>query len=186
MPSRPVLSARELMAFGAGGLSTLALLSAGPLHARLVPSSSMAPTLQPGDRLAVIATGPSQRPTRGQIVVFKAPFRALPGETAPWIWGLLAGPPLFVKRIIGLPGDTVVVVPARGVLVNGRPLAEPYVAEPARYAWGPARVPAGRVCVLGDNRNDSFDSHHWGLLPIDAIVGRPAAVFWPPSRTRIF
>jgi signal peptidase I len=174
------------VAFGAGGLTSLALVSLGPLHARLVPSSSMAPTLQPGDRLAVLTTGPARKLTRGEIVVFKAPFRALPGGGERPAWWELAEAPLFVKRIVGLPGDTVAVVPAHGVLVNGVRLAEPYVAEHARYAWGPERIPAGRVCVLGDNRNDSFDSHHWGLLPIDAIVGRPAAVFWPPARTRMF
>ena len=184
MRGRAFLSTRELVAFGAGGLTTLALVSLGPLHARVVPSASMAPTLMPGDRLAILDAQPPT-PARGEIVVFRAPFKALPGA-APAPKGPFSEEPLYIKRVVGLPGDTVAVIPGRGVRVNGHLLAEPYVQAHARYAWGPAAIPSGRVFVLGDNRNDSFDSHHWGLLPVARIVGRPAALFWPPRRSRLF
>lgn len=185
MEARLALSQRELVAFGAGGLFALGCLSHGPVHARMVPSASMAPTLQPGDRLLMVQTHPGGMPERSSLVVFRPPFRGLPGEgDAPWpgVWGEA----LYVKRVIGLPGDRVRVLPDRGIELGGKPFAEPYVERPARYGWGPVTVPAGHVLVLGDNRNDSFDGHHWGMLPIVNIVGRPAAVFWPPLRVQRF
>lgn len=104
-------------------------------------------------------------PQRGDVIVFEPPNR--PGED-------------YVKRIIGLPGETVEV--RRGqVFINGQPLAEPFQPNPGSYNANPVVVPPGSVFVLGDNRNNSNDSHNWGPLPIEKIVGRAWVSYWPPS-----
>lgn len=187
MPAAIELTTRELLAFGLGVLLTLAVLSQGPLHARVVPSDSMAPTLQAGDRLLVMAGHSGQNIERGALVVFRPPFRSLPGEhRSVSAWFSWADDSIYVKRIVALAGDRVEVIAQRGVFVNGHHLQEPYVLTPPRYDWGPHAVPAGHVVVLGDNRNDSFDSHHWGFLPVERIVGRPAFRLWPPARWTAF
>lgn len=180
------LTTRELAAFGLGGLLTLALVNSGNVHARMVPSGSMAPTFLPGDRMLVIGRAPTRPVARGEILVFKPPFASFPGEGANLGWLGAAGETTYVKRVVGLPGERVEVRKGQGVFVNGVRLAEPYTLQAPRYDWGPQVVPAGSLFMLGDNRNDSFDSHYWGFLPQDHIVGRPGAVIWPPSRWRGF
>jgi len=117
----------------------------------------MEPTLSNRALLVVDTVFTSLRPFhRGDVVVFRYPRN--PSVE-------------YVKRVIALPGETVMV--AHGyVFVNGRPLEEPYLREPVRYFWGPATVPSNSVFVLGDNRNSSSDSHVWGPLPVDFVVGR--------------
>ena len=83
----------------------------------------------------------------------------------------------FIKRLIGKPGDTVEVVNGQ-VYVNSVALAEPYVASPAAYS-GSWRVPEDAVFVLGDNRNQSSDSHVWGFVPVGNVVGKALVVYWP-------
>lgn len=104
-------------------------------------------------------------PQRGDVIVFEPPNR--PGED-------------YVKRIIGLPGETV-EVRAGQVFVNGQPLAEPFQPNRGSYTSGPVVVPEGHVFVLGDNRNNSNDSHNWGPLPLEKIVGRAWISYWPPG-----
>jgi signal peptidase I len=90
----------------------------------------------------------------------------------------------YVKRVIGLPGDEVVI--ENGIVyISGRPMIEPYLKENPTYvgAW---TVPDGSLFVLGDNRNQSSDSHSWGFVPIDAVVGRAIMIYWPPQQVRIF
>lgn len=178
-PGEPTF--RELLAFGLGGLVAMACFNSGVAHARMVPSGSMAPTFMPGDRMLIVAAGKAA-PRRGEILVFKAPFRGLPGAEPATGWLAFADDATYVKRVVGLPGEAVEVKRGQGVFVDGRRLEEPYVAAAPNYAWGPQTVPAGRLFMLGDNRNDSFDSHYWGFLPADRVVGRPAAVIWPPRR----
>ena len=72
------------------------------------------------------------------------------------------------------------------VLVNGRALDEPYLAGPPTYRLGPVTVPEGQLFVLGDNRNNSFDSHAWGFLDEDRLQARVFARYWPPHRMRGF
>ncbi|MCC6629408.1 MAG: signal peptidase I [Chloroflexi bacterium] len=105
-------------------------------------------------------------PQRGDIVVF---------------WPPAATDRPFIKRIIGLPGEQVDV---RGgtVLVDGRPLSEPYVRGLASYAAAPVIVPPGQYYVLGDNRNNSTDSHLFGVLAVDEIIGRAWLSYWPSDR----
>jgi signal peptidase I len=86
----------------------------------------------------------------------------------------------YIKRVIGLPGDTI-EVRARQVIVNGVPLTEPYIPDPPNYTYGPIMVEPDRYFVLGDNRNNSSDSHSFGTVAAKDIVGRAWLVYWPPS-----
>jgi signal peptidase I len=183
------LGRRELLAFGGGVLLTLAAVNQGMVQARLVPSGSMAPTLEVGDRVAVIPT--SSRATtlkRGEMLVFQPPFTSLPGESAPGGLGAFfhLSDNDYVKRCIGLGGDRLEVRQGLGVLINGTLQKEPYVLQTPNYNWGPDVVPKGKLFMLGDNRNNSFDSHYWGCLPVENVIGRPAGIIWPVSRWRRF
>ncbi|OGO53293.1 MAG: signal peptidase I [Chloroflexi bacterium RBG_16_68_14] len=108
-------------------------------------------------------------PRRGDIVVFESPNEG-PGQPERD----------FIKRIVGLPGETVEVRDCT-VFINGRPLDEPYIVDPPRYDYGPATVPAGQFFVLGDNRNNSSDSHSWGPVPKENIIGQAWLTYWPFS-----
>lgn len=141
-------------------------------EARYIPSGSMLPTLQINDRLIVDKVGYRFRtPQRGDIVVF-SPTDALQRQNFH---------DAFIKRVIGLPGDRVEVKGGR-VFINDQPLRENYVAEVAQYQYGPVMVPSNAYLVLGDNRNNSYDSHYWGFVPRDKIIGRAIVRFWPPNR----
>ena len=70
------------------------------------------------------------------------------------------------------------------LFVNGEEQAEPYVPEPMRYAMRRQVVPPGHVFVLGDNRNHSYDSHVWGCLPHEAVLGTALCTYWPPQRIK--
>ncbi|HNR46866.1 MAG TPA: signal peptidase I [Anaerolineaceae bacterium] len=89
----------------------------------------------------------------------------------------------YIKRLIGLPGDEVRVENGQ-VLVNGYALTEPYIAAPPSYT-GVWNVPEGSVFVLGDNRNQSSDSHSWGFVPIENLLGRALVIYWPLNEVRL-
>ncbi|MFE4105013.1 signal peptidase I [Almyronema epifaneia] len=139
----------------------------------IIPSESMLPTLQVGDRLFV-RKNPFYRPQQGDIVVFTPPVAAL-AETD------VLPNDLLVKRVIGLPGQTV-QVEAGQVWLNQQALSEPYLLVPPNYRWGPETIPANTYFVLGDNRNLSGDSHVWGFLPRSDILGEAYKIYWPPGR----
>ncbi|MGK7943775.1 MAG: signal peptidase I [Microcystaceae cyanobacterium] len=139
-----------------------------------IPSSSMMPTLQIGDRLFV-SEDENYQPQRGDIVVFQAPEALQELDADP--------SDFFIKRVIGLPNDTVEVNQGR-VYINGNPLSEPYIAEPPAYEIKTITVPSHHYFVLGDNRNDSIDSHVWGFVPEDLIFGQAYKVFWPFYRVK--
>jgi signal peptidase I len=132
----------------------------------VVPSQSMAPTLQPGDKFLINLRAYRHRlPQRGDIVVFRDPA----GE-------------YLVKRVIALPGETVVLAGGQ-LYVNGQPLYEPYLAEPPMVESPLGGVvPEGHVFVLGDNRNFSEDSRDLGPVPIERIMGRAEYIVSPFSR----
>lgn len=142
------------------------------VEARQIPSGSMIPTLQIGDRLLVDKfTYKLSELRHSDIVVFAPPPEAQIGEQNND----------YIKRIIGLPGDEIEVT-GNSVYINGKKIAEPYVAEPPDYNYGPVIVPEDSLFVMGDNRNNSFDSHAWGYLPMENIKGRAFFRFWPPNR----
>lgn len=141
---------------------------------RYIPSDSMLPTLEQGDRLIIEKVSYNfETPQPGDIIVFHPPLQlqrqGYDSNQA------------FIKRVIAQPGETVAVVEGQ-VYVNGQSLQETYIAEPPRYTWGPATVPPGSLLVMGDNRNNSNDSHVWGFLPTDNVIGRAWFRFWPPAR----
>lgn len=141
-------------------------------EARYIPSGSMLPTLQINDRLIVDKLRYHfQKPQRGDIVVF-SPTDALQRQNFH---------DAFIKRVIGLPGEKVEVKGGR-VFINNKPLRENYIAEAPQYPYGPVTVPENSYLVLGDNRNNSYDSHYWGFVPRDRIIGRAVVRFWPPQR----
>jgi signal peptidase I len=141
-------------------------------EARYIPSGSMLPTLEINDRLVIDKVSYDFKdPHRGDIVVFRPPAAA--GEEA--------SHEAFIKRMIGLPGETVEVKSGR-VYVNGMALTEDYLAAMPDYEWGPEIVPEEAYLVLGDNRNDSYDGHYWGFVPRDRLIGRAALRFWPFNR----
>ena len=140
----------------------------------IVPSTSMQPTLQVDDRTFVHRQQQYQ-PQHGDIVVF------LPPATA--IQTLGTGPEtLFVKRVIGVPGDQIQIDNGQ-VWVNRQPLSESY-ASPPNYTVEAMIVPANEYFVLGDNRNESGDSHVWGTLPAENILGQAYKIYWPPPRVQ--
>ncbi len=149
-------------------------------EARYIPSRSMVPTLQVDDRLIVDKVSYRFKdPQRGDIVVFMPPDEASVVCTGPN--AASTSKDAYIKRIIALPGETVEVKEGR-VFVNGQALQEDYLQEVPEYQYGPRVVPANSYLVLGDNRNNSCDSHYWGFVPRENIIGRAIVRFWPLGR----
>lgn len=141
---------------------------------RYIPSDSMLPTLEVSDRLVVEKISYYFRlPQRGEIVVFEPPQQLQ-------IQGYQKDQ-AFIKRVIGTPGQTVQI--QNGIVyLNGNPLKEDYIAEPPAYQMPAVRVPEDQLFVMGDNRNNSNDSHVWGFLPKQNVIGHACFRFWPINR----
>jgi signal peptidase I len=157
-------------------LGTAAILAFGirtfVAEARYIPSESMVHTLEINDRLIIEKLSLHfQGPSRGDVVVFE-PTDTLRDQKFT---------DAFIKRVIGLPGEKI-EVKAGKVYVNDRPIQENYIAEKPNYNYGPVVVPPNKYLVLGDNRNNSFDSHYWGFVPRENLIGKAIVRFWPPNR----
>ncbi|WP_346926274.1 signal peptidase I [uncultured Arthrobacter sp.] len=168
-----------------------------------IPSASMEPLFQEGDRIIVSRTDFRSEPVgRGDIVVFdgRGSFAPLNSGSGPvldflggvghWV-GLSGGDNTYIKRVIGLPGDHVMCCDAGGNLtVNGQQVAEPYLYEgdaPSQLKFN-VIVPPGRLWLMGDYRSQSADSRSLlgapggGMVPLDRVIGRPVQIIWPLDR----
>lgn len=136
-----------------------------------IPSESMVPNLQIGDRIIVSKLNYHfTEPKRGDIMVFKFPRD--PSRD-------------FVKRTIGISGDTVEVRNSQ-LYINGEKVAENYLPNGLQFGeYGPFKVPSDSYFMMGDNRNLSQDSRAWGVLPKDNIVGKAVLIYWPLNRIRL-
>jgi signal peptidase I len=173
-----------------GAIAIVIAIKVGVVNPYRIPSSSMEPTLHCATPDPGCEAGFSDRvlacrfcyrfwsPKRGDIVVFKTPplaaVRCGAGGT-------------FVKRLIGLPGDTWAEINGY-VYINGQKLNEPYIKPDRRDTRTIKRIhiPAGYYFFMGDNRNSSCDSREWGTVPRKNLIGKVFAVYWPPRRIRVF
>jgi signal peptidase I len=180
------------------------------VQAFFIPSGSMEPRLLVGDRVLVNKIVYDVRqPERGEIVVFRgtdnwapenqvdtnAGFFAKLGRTVGDLVGVSQpGEKDFIKRVIGLPGDTVACCDVNGrVMVNGFPLDEPYVIDNSPLdappnakechsrRFGPINVEQGQMFVMGDHRLVSQDARCQGQVPIENVIGRAFVIVWPGS-----
>ena len=176
-------------------LAVAILVKTFVIQAFYIPSESMVPTLEVGDRVFVskfMFDGGDV--ARGDVIVFENPN---PGELPDrsgvssvlhWLGeGIgLAQPENedFIKRVIALPGETI-EIKENVVYIDGEPLDEPYLTEEARSSNGdlePKTVPDGEVFVMGDNRGNSADSRYGlGTVPLDRVIGKAFVLIWPPS-----
>jgi len=147
-------------------LALVLFLGINLLTARIrVDGPSMKPTLHNGEYVIINRLAYKwAKPHWGDVIVFRFPRN--PRQE-------------YIKRVIGLPGDEVYIT-NKQVFVNGQLLNEPYIAEAPQY-FGTWRVPENSLFVLGDNRNDSSDSHDWEFVPMQNVVGKALVVYWPPS-----
>jgi signal peptidase I len=179
----------ELVGVVAVALVVAFLLRTFVIATYSIPSGSMEPTLQVGDRIVVDKLSYHLHGVdRGNIIVFSTP----PNEHC-------AGSPVadLVKRVIALPGETI-SLSGGNVLINGRLLAEPWLPAsqrgrnypgPSSAAYSlhhPFKVPSGDVYVMGDNRTLSCDSRYWGPIAESTIVGKVDLRIWPLSRLGLF
>lgn len=140
-----------------------------------VEGDSMFPTLHNNEYILVNKVSYMiHSPERGDIIVFQATPAGQPDKD-------------FIKRVIGLPGETVAVHDG-GVYINGKRLKESYIdsLHAPTYTFPSERVPSGDYFVLGDNRNNSQDSHLWKWLPRQYIIGKAWVSYWPPHDLHVF
>ncbi len=159
-----------------------------------IPSASMEPTLHCAKPALGCEANHSDRviacricfrlesPKRGEIVVFTSPPQA--AESAPAGCGEGG---TYVKRLIGMPGDTIHEDSQARISIDGKLLAEPYVTAAARaadtrYANRTWHVPEGDYFMMGDNRGNSCDSRTWGPVPRHDLIGDAVLTYWPPNR----
>ncbi|WP_338538403.1 signal peptidase I [Janibacter terrae] len=199
-----VRPARRLMLEIAVAVLLVMLVRAFVMQSFHVPSSSMEPTIAPGDRVVVTKIGAS-RVERGDVIVFDGTDTFAAADRTPFVSDGFVGRTLsavastlsidlgeqdFLKRVAGVGGDRVACTPERGLVVNGEVVPEPYLARGTRACGTPfdVEVPPGRLFVLGDNRGDSVDSRSHlgdpggGMVPVDDVVGHVAWRYWPMDR----
>jgi signal peptidase I len=135
-----------------------------------VKSISMQPTLYEQDMVLINRLAYQfGKINRKDIIVFMPP---LDGVNEP-----------YIKRVIGLPGDDIRILNGR-VIINGQLFEENYLKAPPSYA-GTWKVPENHLFLLGDNRNSSSDSHYWGMVPVENVIGRAEFIYWPANHLKI-
>ena len=168
------------------------------VQAFYIPSGSMEPTLNIGDRVLVNkVVSHFHPPRRGDIIVFSDPHPSVESHRNPlsaflhWLTeglGVRTSPDKdFIKRVIGLPGE-VVEMHRCVVYISGRPLSEPYLKGLTfnNCEYGPITVKPDSLFVMGDNRDFSDDSRfQLGLIPYKKVIGRAFITIWPPSRIHL-
>jgi signal peptidase I len=176
-------------------LVLLILIREGVGEFRFIPSESMVPTMKIGDKLFVEKFSKIFRKqyNRSDIIIFYPPIEATDGKDVLHydplsIFARLTGlpflpqPEAYIKRIVAIPGDKVQIRKNEGVFINGRHQEEPYhygsMNFLPEYDTDELEIPEGYYYVLGDNRNYSFDSHYWGLLPKNRVIGRAAFLIY--------
>lgn len=192
-PGRKKSTVREYAESIAIAILLALLIRAFVVQAFKIPSGSMKPTLQIGDHILV------NKFLYG--VKFRVPFTALNYTLIPLgepqrqdviVFIYPVDPQKdFIKRVIGLPGDTVQIADKK-VFINQKPLEDPYgvhsdqnvisILEQPRDNLGPIRVPPGKLFVMGDNRDESYDSRYWGFVDQKAIIGKAFIIYWSWDR----
>jgi len=156
----PARSSLKLLVFAAALVAAAVAARIAVAEIYRVPSRSMEPALSPGDQVIVVRLHRGDEPRRGEVVVFEGDD----GRAR-------------IKRIIGLPGDSVAIDGAQ-VIVNGTTLAEPYALVDREAGRSTHVVPAGHYFVLGDNRGNSDDSRDWGFVARESLRGRARMICW--------
>lgn len=194
----------ELIVIVAVALGLALLIQAFVVKPYRIPSESMVPTLQVGQRVLVNRlTTRFGEPSVGEITVFHPPAGSeqMPLDQcgARPAQGAACDKPTpqesnvnFIKRIVGGPGDTISIIRGR-VIRNGKPTDEPFISDTCANDAGaqctlpkPITIPPGHWFMMGDNRGESDDSRFWGPVPTAWIIGPAVATYWPPSRINIF
>jgi len=159
----------ETIRIFAVALAIAFLLRSFIVEPRFIPSGSMEPTLQIGDRILVDKISLKwQEPQRGDILIFYPPKSPAIEDSSK----------AYIKRLVGIAGDQIAVQGGK-VYRNGQAMDEEYIAEPIRYSMRPVTVPQGYYWMMGDNRNFSNDSHVWGFLPKQNVIGKASLRFFP-------
>jgi len=154
------------------------------LETRVVPSASMEPSLHPGQRVVINKLVyqrmdwlgnliprfednpyPFHPPKRGEIITF---------------YPYPHSKDVYIKRVIAEPGEWVEIKGGK-VYINDEPLYEPYIKDPPTYTFPKTLIPPNHYFVLGDNRNNSLDSHAIGPIPAERIIGKAYLIYWPPK-----
>jgi signal peptidase I len=200
-PRRPLKQLVETVVIVATALFFAFTIQAFAVKPYRIPSASMVPTLEPGQRILVdrFSHEIGSHPSIGDVTVFNPPQGAqtsacgVPGQ-GPFYGGAASrqscsaptqqhANTAFVKRIVGLPGDTIAVRNGH-VIRNGKPANEPFASScsGADCNLGTITVPRGSYFMMGDNRGNSEDSRFWGPLPEKWIIGEAFATYWPLGR----
>ena len=168
---------------------------------RWIPSASMKPTLIEGDRIFVERVSRFyEKPDRGDVMIFYPPETKLktdPISVFSRLTGFFCKDTAFIKRVIALPGEKLEIVHnqdgSTDVLINDKPLDEPYIMDRFEYpvctanmVCGPMVLGEDEYFMMGDNRGHSSDSRYWGVLKGNRFIGRAKVIFWPFTRLYYF